>query len=158
MAPVTITDKDFQELISKRARTLLGLAGYMSQCPSSDKILIRPLLGQLLSQSMQIEEFLDAYDARNNCRWCAFGSLTAAIKLFSDAGYELLHIHHALPSYRLIAIEEDFAKATEQTLGFIGEILLRQSNLVRRFTLSSFLPADCRTIAALAESKRSRKL
>ena len=125
MSPVIITDKDFQELIAKRARTLLGLAHYMSQCPSSDKILTRPLLGQLLSQSMQIEEFLDAYDARNNCRWCAFGSLTAAIKLFSDAGYELLHIRHALPSYRLIAIEEDFVKATEQALGFVGEILLR---------------------------------
>lgn len=69
MSPVIITDKDFQELIAKRARTLLGLAHYMSQYPSSDKILTRPLLGQLLSQSMQIEEFLDAYDARNNCRW-----------------------------------------------------------------------------------------
>jgi len=125
MAPVTITDKDFHEFISKRARTLLGLVRYMSQCKSSDKILTRPLLGQLLSQSIQIEEFLDAYDARNNCRWCEFRSLIAAFKLFSDAGYELLHISHALPSYRLIAIEEDFVKATEQALGFVGEILLR---------------------------------
>lgn len=125
MDPVTVSDKDFDELIAKRAQTLLGLVSYMSQCRSSDKILIRPLLGRLLSQSMQIEELLDAYDARNNCRWCAFGSLTAALKLFSDAGYELLHIRHTLPAYRLITIEQDFVKATDQALEFGGDILLR---------------------------------
>ncbi|MHC4395588.1 MAG: HPr family phosphocarrier protein [Planctomycetota bacterium] len=140
MDPITIADKDFQELVAKRARTLLGLVSYISQCRSSDKILIRPLLGQLLSQSMQIEELLDAYDARNNCRWCAFGSLTAAIKLFSDAGYELLHIQHTLPSYRLIAIEQDFVKATRQALEFVGELLLRAARQMLDKTAELGLP------------------
>ena len=69
MDTVTIADKDFQELIAKRAQTLLGLAHHVSQYKSGGEILIRPLLGQLLSQSTQIEELLDAYDARNNCQW-----------------------------------------------------------------------------------------
>ena len=125
MSSVTIADEAFQKLIAKRARTLLGLARYLSQCKSNDKILIRPFLGQLLSQSMQIEELLDAYDAGNNCRWCSFRSLTAAMKLFSDVSYELLHIQHSLPAYRLLPIVLDFIKATEEALEFSGTILSR---------------------------------
>ena len=125
MSSITIDDETFQDLISKRARTLLGLARYLSECESNDMILIRPFLGQLLSQSMQIEELLDAYDAGNSCRWCSFRSLTAAMKLFSDVSYELLHIQHSLPAYRLLPVELDFVKATEGALGLTGAILSR---------------------------------
>ena len=122
---ITINNETFQDLISKRARTLLGLARYLSECKSNDKILIRPFLGQLLSQSMQIEELLDAYDAGNSCRWCSFRSLTAAMKLFSDVSYELLHIQHSLPAYRLLPVDLDFVKATEGALELTGTILSR---------------------------------
>jgi hypothetical protein len=122
---IKIDNKTFQDLISKRARTLLGLARYLSESKSNDKILIRPFLGQLLSQSMQIEELLDAYDAGNNCRWCSFRSLTAAMKLFSDVSYELLHIQHSLPAYRLLPVDLDFVKATEGALGLTGTVLSR---------------------------------
>ncbi|MHC4725884.1 MAG: HPr family phosphocarrier protein [Planctomycetota bacterium] len=125
ISSTTITDKAFHKLISQRARTLLGLSRYLSQCESNDNILMRPFLGQLHSQSMQIEELLDAYDAGNSCRWCSFRSLTAAIKLFSDVSYELLHIQHSLPAYRLLPIERDFVKATEEALDFTGVILSR---------------------------------
>ena len=125
MVLAAVTDKAFQKLIAKRARTLLGLARHLSECKTSDEIMIRPFLGQLLSQSMQIEEFLDAYDAGNNCRWCSFRSLTAAMKLFSDVSYELLHIQHSLPAYRLLPIDRDFVKATEEALEFTGDVLLR---------------------------------
>ena len=125
MGAVTISDKDFQKLIAKRTQTLLGLASYLLACRSSNECLIRPFLGEFLSQSMQLEELLDAYDARNNCRWCLFRSLIAAIKLFSDASYELLHIQHALPAYRLLPIEHDFAKATREALQSSGDILFR---------------------------------
>jgi hypothetical protein len=127
MDPVAIPDRDFHELVVKRAQTLLGVAGYVAGCRSGSKILVRPLLGELLSLSMQFEEFLDAYDARNNCKWCSLRSLSAALKLFSDVGYELLHIQHAFPAYRLPPIKQDFAKATEQALLFTGDVLLRAS-------------------------------
>ena len=125
MGVVGIGEKDFQELIARRAQRLLALASYLSACESSKGVLTRPFLGELLSQSTQVEELLDAYGARTNCRWCAFRSLTAAMKLFSDLSYELLHIQHVLPAYRLLPIEGDFVKATEETLVFTGDVLLR---------------------------------
>ncbi len=125
MALVTISDDDFHRLIAKRAQTLLGLANYLTKCSSRERFLIRPFLGEFFSQSMQIEELLDAYDARNNCQWCLFRSIIAAIKLFSDVCYELLHIEHALPAYRLLPIQQDFVQATKQTLQFNGDVLLR---------------------------------
>jgi len=143
MVSVTIAHKDFQELITKRARTLLGLACYLSQCKSSDKILVRPFLGELFSQSLQLEELLDAYDAGNSCRWCSFRSLTAAIKLFSDVSYELLHIQHSLPAYRLLPIERDFVKATEEALEFTGGVLSRAAKqmVVRASQLGLTIPS-----------------
>jgi hypothetical protein len=82
-------------------------------------------LGQLLSQSIQLEELLDAYDARNNCTWCQFRSLTAAIKSFTDVGYELLHIQHALPAYRLLPIRQNFVSATKKAIEFTGDVIFR---------------------------------
>lgn len=125
MAVNSVPDEVFRELIAKRARTLMGLVKHVSQCQPDSRILIRPLMGELLSQSTQIEELLDAYGARNNCQWCAFRSLTAALKLFSDVSFELLHIRHSLPAYRLLPIEQDFVKATDQTLAFTADVLRR---------------------------------
>lgn len=123
MSTVTVADGDFHRLIAERAQTLLGLADYLSRCRSISEFLIRPFLGEFLSQSMQLEELLDTYDARNNCRWCSFRSLVAAIKLFSDVSYELLHIQHVLPAYRLLRIERDFVKATDEALAFTAGVL-----------------------------------
>jgi len=125
-----VAEEDFRKLIEKRAGTLLGLANYLSRCQRSSQILIRPLLGELLSQSIQVEELLDAYNARNNYRWCPFRSVVAAVKLFSDVTYELLHIRHVLPAYRLMPINSDFVEATKQTLSFTGDILLSAAKLV----------------------------
>ena len=87
-------------------------------------------MGELLSQSTQIEELLDAYGAGSCCRWCGLRSLTATLKHFSDASYELLHIRHSLPAYCLLDIEHDFIKATEETLTFTSRVLRRTANLV----------------------------
>jgi hypothetical protein len=122
---MTISDGDFYQLIANRAQRLLGLAKHMESCSSNSKFLTRPFLGELFSQSIQIEELLDAYDAGNNCKWCLFRSLTAAIKLFSDISYELLHIQHAVAAYRLLSIEGDFVNVTRQTLDFTADILRR---------------------------------
>jgi len=144
MNSTTISDEDFQKLITKRARTLLGFARYLSQCKSRDQILVRPFLGELLSQSMQLEELLDAYDAGNNCRWCSFRSLTAAFKLFSDVSYELLHIQHALPAYCLLPIKHDFVKATEEAIEFTSDVLFRAAGqmLARAGQLGLSVPSE----------------
>jgi len=130
VSTAVMTDNVFRKLIAKRAMTLLGLARHITQCQSSKQITIRPLMGALLSQSTQLEELLDSYGAGSNCEWCAFRSLTAVIKLFSDVSYELLHIKYSLPTYRLLQIEQDFMTATEETLEFTVDVLQRAANQI----------------------------
>ncbi len=144
MEPAHISDKDFADLISKRVQTLLGLANYVCKAECYRTAMTRPYLGELLSQSIQIEELLDTYDARNNCRWCLFRSLVAALKLFSNVSYELLHIQHALPAYRLLPIPRDFVKATSEALDFTGQVLARVAcRTVKRATeLGLPVPAE----------------
>ncbi|HUU21839.1 MAG TPA: HPr family phosphocarrier protein [Phycisphaerae bacterium] len=124
-APVTIPDMEFRDLIARRGAPLVRAASYLSAHPSGRGALTRPLLGEMLSQAMQMEELLDAYGALNNRRWYPFRSLVAAIKQFSRVSYVLLHIRHGLPAYRLLPIEQDFHLATEQALAFTGDVLLR---------------------------------
>ena len=123
MATETVDHDEFRKLIARRGHKLLGIAKHISEEESSRTRLVRPLLGELLVQSTQLEELLDAYNARNNRRWCLFRSLIAAVKLFADVGYELLHIQYSLPTYQLLPIENDFGKATEEALAFTKEAL-----------------------------------
>jgi ribosomal 50S subunit-recycling heat shock protein len=123
MGPVTISYDDFKNLIASRTERYFRALGYLAS-KNSTAAVTRPLLGELLSQATQIEELLDSYGARNNCRWARFRSLTAAIKLFSNVSYELLHIQHSIPAYRLLPVKQDFARMTEQTLVFTEGILL----------------------------------
>ena len=125
MAAVTIEENDFKKLIAERGSKLLSIINRISKCKSAKEFTTRPLLGELLSQSTQIEELLDAYGAGHNCNWCGFRALTAAIKGFSDVSYELLHIRAVLPSYHLLPTGKDFAKSTDETLEFTSGILLQ---------------------------------
>jgi hypothetical protein len=119
-----VNENDFRDLVERRAQPLLALVSYLSRCNPSDDFLTRPLAGELLSQAMQLEEFLDTYDAGKCCMWCNLRSLTAGFKLFSEVGYELLHIRHRVPTYGLMPAPKDFAAATEETLKFINSVLL----------------------------------
>ena len=120
-----ISERKFQKLVEKRTSRLLKTAHYLTRHPSVRQVMARPVLGELLSQSTQVEELLDAYGARGNYRWLRYRSIIAAIKQFSEVGYELLHILHALSSYRLLPIGQDFLAATNQTADFTGQVLLR---------------------------------
>ena len=125
MAPVTISYSEFNDLIAGRTERYFKAVGYLAGHSEGKRFLTRPLLGELLSQSTQFEEFLDSYGARNNCRWARFRSLTAAIKLFSNVSYELLHIQHSAPAYRLLDARQEFARSTDKTLNFTETILLK---------------------------------
>ncbi|MCX5645547.1 MAG: hypothetical protein NTZ17_12865 [Phycisphaerae bacterium] len=118
-----VPEQEIRELIEQRAQTLLGLADYLANCPTPREALTRPLVGDLLSQSMQLEEILDTYDAGKSCNWCNIRSVTAAIKLFSDVSYELLHVLQRVPTYHLIPVERDFVAATNEALGFTNLVL-----------------------------------
>jgi phosphotransferase system HPr-like phosphotransfer protein len=124
MVPAEISNEDFQHLLASRSRALLRVSSFLEAHGHSHRILTRPLVGELLFQSTQLEELLDAYGARNNSRWERFRSLTAAIKLFSYVSYELLHIQHSIPAYRLLDIGEDFVQRTAETIAFTEAILV----------------------------------
>lgn len=131
-----VSEEDFNGLIASRANFLLNVARHLANHSMPKAILTRPFLGELLSQSTHTEELLDAYGASNNKRWCKFRSLVAAIKLYSDVCYELLHIESVLPQYRLLPLEHDFGNATEQTLSFTGKVLIKAcSRLVQHAEL-----------------------
>lgn len=128
MGPITISYSEFEELIASRTERYFQAVRYLKNHAGDTSFVTRPLLGELLSQATQIEELLDSYGARNNCRWARFRSLTAAIKLFSNVSYELLHIQHSIPAYRLLQVKQDFAKRTDQTLNFAESILIEAAN------------------------------
>ncbi len=125
MGSVTISYGEFNDLIASRTEQYFRVVGYLANRTDSNQLLTRPILGELLSQSTQIEEFLDSYGARNNCQWAYFRSLTATIKLFSNVSYELLHIQHSIPAYRLLGVKREFSISTGQTLSFTESILQR---------------------------------
>ena len=128
VGPVTIPYDDFERLIASRTERYFRAVAYLAGHSEMTGFLTRPLLGELLSQATQIEELLDSYGARNNCRWARFRSLTAAIKLFSNFSYELFHIQHSIPAYRLLDVKQDFSRSTEETLKFAESILLEAAN------------------------------
>jgi len=122
-----LTDVQITDFLSRHAERLLGAV----QCLSEDGarlLFTRPLMGELLGESTKMQEILDAYGARNNGQWFRFRLLIGALKRFSNIGYILLHVHHVLPSYRLLPIKEDFVEATESAQSFVGGVLLRASN------------------------------
>ncbi|HRY14849.1 MAG TPA: hypothetical protein P5330_03115, partial [Candidatus Competibacteraceae bacterium] len=64
-SPVIIDYESFSALTAPRAHQLLRLARLLST-ERSHTTLTRPLVADLLSHAIQVEEFLDAYGARNN--------------------------------------------------------------------------------------------
>lgn len=144
MAVVTIEEKDFKKLMTDRGRILLALVSRLSRSDKIKEIITRPFLGELLSQSTQVEELLDAYGAGTNCTWCGFRSLTAIIKGFSNISYELLHIRYVLPNYHLLPTGRDFSKATDKTLDFTSGVLLKAAKklLVQAEKLKLEIPQE----------------
>ncbi len=149
-----VVEQEVRELIEKRAQMLLALADHLANCPVPREALTRPLVGDLLSHSMQLEELLDTYDAGKSCNWCSLRSVTAAIKLFSDVSYELLHIGQRMPTYHLMPVERDFVAATNETLEFTSLILARAAqemvNQARELGLK--IPPGSNVVSTFQES------
>lgn len=172
MSATLVNEREFQAMMQNRMQAILGLLLYLSKCEPSNVALTRPFLGSLLSEAVQVEEILDSYDAAKNRKWSPIRSLTAAAKTFSDASYELLHVRHRLPNYRLLPVQRDFLAATDDTLGLLGHILINvaremvaeanvlkltvneQDDIAQKYTepkLKGHLPHDAGTRLAKAE-------
>jgi hypothetical protein len=114
----------FRDLVGTRARPLLTVAVGSIALRPGQLALTRPLLGQILAESSQLEELLDAYGARTSGQWYVFRTRIAALKNFSQAGYELLHLAHAAQSYNLREQTPAFVKDTEDTVRYLAGLLL----------------------------------
>lgn len=145
-----VDEHQFLKQVEKRAGKLLALLDYLAKCANPKEALTRPLLGDLLSQATQIEEFLDSYDAGKNCQWCTIRSLTATVKSFADISYELIHIRNRVSNYRLLSVEHDFAAATEEALTFTTSTLVDVGReMVRKAKAQHFRIPDMGDIAAI---------
>ncbi|MBN2590115.1 MAG: HPr family phosphocarrier protein [Sedimentisphaerales bacterium] len=145
MTEKVIDEIQFKKLISERSRNLMSLANMLCHSRSIKEKITRPFLGELLAQSLEAEELLDAYGAGHNCTWCRFRTLIAAVKGFSEIGYELLHVLHVLPDYHLLPTGKDFVKETKETLEFVSGVLLNLScKLLSEFAKleMSFVPKN----------------
>jgi len=91
----------------------------------------RTALGMLLQESRRLEELLDAYGARTNRAWLPFRREVAAVKLFCDVHYKLLHLKYSIPLYALLTLDEDIGEATVAAL--------RRSRRLLNTTLRRFL-------------------
>ncbi len=120
-------DSQIAEFLAHSSRRLLSAAQNLSQ-GGTRFLFTRSLMGELLGESSKMQEILDAYGARNNSLWFRYRTLVGTLKRFSNIGYILLHVHHVLPSYRLLPIEEDFVEATENAQAFVGGVLMRSTH------------------------------
>lgn len=118
-----VRDEEFRALVRVRARTLLDLTDYLSLNHPSRVIFTRTLLGHLMYQSSQLVELLDEYGARQNSVWCRFRALASTVRLFARVSYALAHLRHALPTYRLLPVDGDFAAATVSQLFFMDGVV-----------------------------------
>ncbi len=118
MTSAFVNQKEFVNLISNRTRILYNYCRYLVEHETPEKIMNRPFFGITLSQSVQLEELLDAYGASNNQKWSKFRSLVATIKRFSDVSYELMHIGYGLPGYKLLDVGSDFNTANNTIIEF----------------------------------------
>ena len=125
-----VDEQEFQQLVERRAQIFLSLLHHLSRSDHPKQEMTRPLLGELLAHAVQVEEFLDSYDAGRNCQWCRIRALTAAVKSFAEIGYELLHIRHRAWTYRLLPGPKDFTIATDGAIEFTAGVLVNVAKLM----------------------------
>ena len=123
-----VDQKLFDDLMRERTLLLLSLARKIVMDGAEKMQLTRPLLGNIQGEATQLEELLDSYGARNNSQWYVFRIQIAALKNFSTAGYELLHLKHTSLGYRLDTTQEGFLAGTEDALNYVAAFLFCSLN------------------------------
>ncbi|TVR05182.1 MAG: hypothetical protein EA403_03420 [Spirochaetaceae bacterium] len=102
---------DFRRMVGCMVRNSLSISRFLVGQPAEG--IGRTALGGLLQESSRLEELLDAYGARTNQEWLPFRRSVAALKLFSDVHYKILHIKYSIPLYALMPIDHDIGAATD---------------------------------------------
>ncbi|TVQ40292.1 MAG: HPr family phosphocarrier protein [Spirochaetaceae bacterium] len=115
------SEDDFRDMVGCMLRHTLRLAehviGLAPRHPG------RTSLGMLLQEIGRLEELVDAYGARTNQYWLPFRRGVAAVKLFSDVHYKLLHLKYSISLYALMRVEQDIDPATDRAVKASGRLL-----------------------------------
>lgn len=119
---VVNNERDFHDMVRCMLRVAVRLTRYMIDLAPENPG--RTSLGALLQESRRLEELIDAYGARTNQRWLPFRRHIAALKLFSDVHYKLLHIKYSIPLYALMPVQEDIDAATDGALERSNRLLI----------------------------------
>lgn len=118
-----IPDKAFHECLTSRLGELMGLLSFVTETKDNADFFTRPILGRLLSEARQAEEFLDLFGANQNARWKPIRFHVATILHFANISYIILHIKYTSPGYMLLEVEGDFPKDTEAATDFLADTL-----------------------------------
>lgn len=115
-------ERDFHSMVRCMLRSTIQITRYIvSLAPENPG---RTCLGVLLQESRRLEELVDSYGARTNQYWLPFRRNIAALKLFSDVHYKLLHIKYSIPLYALMPAQEDVDAATDSALERSNRLLV----------------------------------
>jgi len=114
-----LTETEFAEYFSKRFNNLLSLC---LLCKTERGEFNQQFLGLINLESTHAEEILDLYGSMRNSAWYDIREIVAGIKNFSQIGYNLIHISHALPGYSLLTEAKKYAEQTEENIKIIKNI------------------------------------
>lgn len=89
--PKVISEEDFRKIIKPFADPLFSLSDLLTEKRDESSKLLRNMgfLAAAIKQSSDTEHLLDLYSAKNNRDWIYFRELTATIKNFSKASFQL---------------------------------------------------------------------
>lgn len=146
----------FQAFVQSRSAVLLSLGeACRRECRTADaaplRIWQRPFLNAVMAESSHLEELLDAFGARRNEQWFVFREYMAAMKLFSEAGYKLLHLSHSVRRYQLCTSSEQFHEDTLTVAQYVCARLVCLLVEARDYGCSALALAAPETTVELAD-------
>jgi hypothetical protein len=118
----------FEKQIAHLCAPLLGFCDYAVKNRKNNNFPCRDFLKKLNTEATSIEELIDDCGAQKNEKWFTFREAVAAEKLFTAVYSNMLHIKLSTSRYRLLDIEEDFNRDTEETLKLLKKALVSISN------------------------------
>lgn len=120
------------EHVSKLGAELFGLCYFAVKNQNVKKFPFPKYIRSLNTEATAIEQLIDNLGAQKNEKWYPFREAVAAVKLFSSVYYNLLHIHDALPRYRLLEIDGDFPFETTETLRLLRRAVISSAESMYR--------------------------
>ncbi len=123
-----LSEDKFRKFFQSRTNPLLLVFTGLTTKLKKNSIISRLVLGNIISETLKLEEMLDAFGAKENENWFSFRRAIAAAKIFSRLLYVFSHLYNATPHYKLLEIEGNFIADTH-------DVILSLSNVIKNIAL-----------------------